>query len=203
MAGLRDPYSRTAGGHRSRHKPLFLVLVALVCLTGFYACSQRHLERRSLAQSDLAMRAPIVGRAWVVDGDTIHVAGNRIRLEGIDAPERDQSCNDADGRAWLCGQAATRQLRERIRGQSLTCRPRARDVYGRVVAACALPDGADVDAWLVRQGWAVATGELYAAEQAEARTEKRGIWAGSFMLPREWRRQKSNDPRRRFFGIWQ
>jgi endonuclease YncB( thermonuclease family) len=60
-----------------------------------------------------------------------------------------------------------------------------------------------VNAWLVRQGWAVASGfsGIYASEEAEAKAEKRGIWAGTFIAPREWRRQKANGPRH-FFGGW-
>jgi endonuclease YncB( thermonuclease family) len=200
MAGFSPPYSQPRSGRPSGHRPLFLVLVSLVCLTGFHACSRRHVERFSAERSYGEPRVPIVGRAWVVDADTIHIGRTRIRLEGIDAPETDQSCRDANGRAWLCGQAATRHLRERTRGQILTCRPRAFDRYGRVVATCSLPDGAELNAWLVRQGWALVSGftRAYASEEAEAKAERRGIWAGSFVAPWEWRRQKSSDARRGF-----
>ena len=50
-----------------------------------------------------------VGPARVIDGDTIDVAGVRVRLHGIDAPERAQTCR-ADGRAWPCGRQAARAL---------------------------------------------------------------------------------------------
>ena len=90
-------------------------------------------------------------------------------------------------------------MRAHIGGQSLTCQPRARDRYGRIVASCALPDGGDVNGWLVRQGLAVASGYsgLFAAEEAEARAAKRGIWDGSFTPPSEWRRMKAHHPRHR------
>jgi endonuclease YncB( thermonuclease family) len=193
MAGFNYPHARTRSGGLSGHKQLFLVLVSLVCLTGFHACSRRHVERSNAERPYAEPRIPIVGRAWIVDGDTIHIAGSRIRLEGIDAPEMDQSCADADGKAWRCGQAAARQLRDRIRGKSLTCRPRAIDRYGRVLATCGLPDGTDLSAWLVRQGWALASGftSAYASDEADAKTQKRGIWAGSFVAPREWRRHRA------------
>jgi endonuclease YncB( thermonuclease family) len=189
MAGFSHPHARSRGGH----KQLFLVLVALVVLTGFHACSRRHAGTSDGERPYAEPRIPIVGRAWVVDGDTIHVGGSSIRLEDIDAPERDQSCVDPAGKAWLCGLAATRQLRERIRGQSLTCAPRAHDRYGRVIASCTLPDGSDLNAWLVRQGWALASGftRAYASEEAEAKAERRGIWVGSFVAPSEWRRHKA------------
>lgn len=173
------------------------MLVTLVCLTGFHACSRRQAGTSNAERPYAEPRIPIVGRAWVVDGDTIHVGGLRIRLEDIDAPERDQTCIDPAGKAWPCGVAATRRLRERIAGQSLTCAPRAHDRYGRVIAGCALPDGSDLNAWLVRQGWALASGftRAYASEEAEAKAQRRGIWAGSFVAPSEWRRRKAGDPR--------
>src|SRR5215831_3877299 len=141
MAGYRDPYFRTAIAARPRHRPLFLVLIAAICLTGFYACSRNdliHARFPPRAHTDRAPadQPPIVGRAWIVDGDTVRIGGVSIRLEGIDAPEWDQSCTDPGGKAWLCGQVATRRLREHTRWQSLTCAPRAHDRYGRVVATC-------------------------------------------------------------------
>jgi endonuclease YncB( thermonuclease family) len=183
-------FSRPHGRSRRGQKQLFLVVVALVALTGFHACSRRHVAPFNGERPVVEPRIPVVGRAWVVDGDTIHVGGVRIRLEDIDAPERDQTCIDPGGKAWPCGVAATRHLRERIAGQSLTCAPRARDRYGRVIAGCSLPDGSDLNAWLVRQGWAVASGftRAYASEEAEAKAQKRGIWIGSFVAPSEWRR---------------
>ena len=49
---------------------------------------------------------PVTGRARVIDGDSLEVAGVRIRLFGIDAPERDQDCQDGNGKSYACGYAA-------------------------------------------------------------------------------------------------
>jgi endonuclease YncB( thermonuclease family) len=131
------------------------------------------------------------GLALTSGRDTIDIAGVRIRLEGIDAPESGQACADADGRKWLCGHAATHALIEHIGGWQLRCESSGFDRYRRVLAVCALPDGSDVNAWLVQQGWAMAYGysSPYRTEEAEAHAAKRGIWAGSFMPPWEWRRR--------------
>jgi hypothetical protein len=61
----------------------------------------------------------------------------------------------------------------------------------RVLAVCKLPDGSEVNAWLVRQGWALATGfvKMYESEQDEAEAAKRGIWAGAFTPPWKWRQE--------------
>ena len=74
----------------------------------------------------LAILAPVLaladttGPARVIDGDTIVIAGERIRLHGIDAPERDQLCHDGDGTPYKCGIKATAALRQLIAGQALS-----------------------------------------------------------------------------------
>lgn len=135
--------------------------------------------------------APIVGHANVADGDTLTIARTRIRLVDIDAPELEQSCLDGQGREWPCGRQSTTQLRERVRGQEITCTPQSRDQYGRSLSVCRLPDKTDLNAWMVQQGWAVTSGlaNVYGSEQAEARAARRGLWSGTFTPPREWRRQ--------------
>jgi endonuclease YncB( thermonuclease family) len=127
----------------------------------------------------------------VIDGDTIDIAGARIRLEGIDAPESDQSCADARGQSWPCGAKATQELRSYLGGRELSCAPEGYDRYRRVLAVCSLA-GADVNAWMVRQGWAVAYGYAgtYQSEQDAARAGKRGIWAGTFTAPQDWRHHR-------------
>jgi endonuclease YncB( thermonuclease family) len=193
MIGYQHPFGARRGGWPSR-RPVFLLAVALVFLAGFYALSRPRLERAPHER-----QPPIVGQAWIVDGDSLRMGGRSIRLDGIDAPEWDQTCLDAGGRTWRCGQAAKQALRERLRGQTVRCHPRATDRYGRTIAACTLADGSDINAWMVRQGFAIASGfgGLYAAEEAEAKAAKRGIWDGTFMTPASWRRQKSDRPHHR------
>ena len=163
-------------------KPLILIAVVAWGLG-------LHLYRR--AQPVVQPRADIVGKAWVIDGDTIDIAGVRIRLEGIDAPEAAQSCEDFDRHAWHCGTAATRELRNHVAGHALRCGSNGIDKYGRTLASCALPDGSDVNGWMVQQGWALAYGYsgLYRTAEAEAHAARRGIWTGNIMPPWEWRRR--------------
>src|SRR5262245_53106307 len=97
----------------------------------------------ALAQTSAA---PIVGRASVIDGDTIEIHGERIRLHGIDAPESTQPCTGADGRAWRCGQRAALALSDRIGAHTVSCDPRDRDRYGRIVAVCSA-GGVVLNAW--------------------------------------------------------
>ena len=77
------------------------------------------------------------------------------RLHGIDAPESSQTCLDAAGRIWRCGQRAALALQDLIGRRTVTCDERDVDRYGRVVAACLVGD-VDINEWLVAQGLALA-----------------------------------------------
>ena len=131
------------------------------------------------------------GPARVIDGDTLDVGGVRIRLHGIDAPESKQSCQ-AGGKRWSCGREATRALRGRIGGRSVSCQEHDRDRYGRVVAVCSA-SGTDLNAWMVAEGWAFAYrrySNAYVAQESGARTARRGLWRGDVIPPWDWRKGK-------------
>ena len=133
--------------------------------------------------------ADITGTARVIDGDTIDVAGERIRLHGIDAPEARQTCI-ADERVWQCGKRATAALAAFIGGAPVSCRAQGEDRYGRTVAVCVVL-GQDLGAWLVRNGWAIAYRRfslVYIGDETEARAAQAGIWRGAVVLPWEWRK---------------
>ena len=131
----------------------------------------------------------VEGRARVVDGDTIMLAGQRIRLVGMDAPERGQQCR-RDGAAYDCGEQARLRLAELIGAGEVACRGNERDRYGRLLMRC-IAGGADVSAAMVRAGWAVAYGD-YDGEERQARSAAAGLWAGEFDRPAQWRRQQGS-----------
>ena len=124
------------------------------------------------------------GPARVIDGDTLDLGHERLRLHGIDAPETGQSCRDAAGRSWDCGAAAGARLAELVRG-GLRCEGRDTDRYGRIVARCTA-GGRDVAGVLVAEGLAFAYRKYsrdYVALEDRARAERRGIWAGRAERP--------------------
>ncbi len=139
-----------------------------------------------------AFADPIIGRASVIDGDTIEIHGERIRFNGIDAPESRQLCQDAQGQDYRCGQVASNAL-DRFLSQSrpTRCDFVERDRYGRFVGNCYRADGASVASWLVRNGhamdWPRYSDGAYADDQAAAKAERLGIWAGTFQPPWDWR----------------
>lgn len=140
--------------------------------------------------------ASIAGRAVAVDGDTLRIGETRIRLLGLDAVEVDQTCSDAKGNAWPCGREARAFLQDLTKGNTTTCAADGRDRYRRVLARCSV-QGADLGEQIVRAGWAVAELE-YGVALAEARLNGRGVWAGPFVEPAEWRRDHGQET----FDFW-
>lgn len=134
--------------------------------------------------------ADVSGRASVVDGDTLDIRGERVRLWGVDAPEGSQNCRSRNGAAYGCGRAAANALSTWIGRRNVACVEVERDRYGRAVSRCSVA-GTDVAGWLAREGHALDyrqySGGAYAAAEASARAEKRGLWAGAFERPWEWR----------------
>jgi endonuclease YncB( thermonuclease family) len=135
-----------------------------------------------------AAHADVGGRASVIDGDTLEVHGERVRLFGIDAPESRQLCTVA-GQPYRCGQQAALALADYLAQRTVRSEERDRDRYGRIVAVCFVGEE-DVQAWLVEQGWALAFRRYstdYVGEEDAARAARRGIWRGTFEAPWEWR----------------
>ncbi|GEO83091.1 succinoglycan biosynthesis protein [Ciceribacter naphthalenivorans] len=129
----------------------------------------------------------LTGRFVVIDGDTLVVDGLHIRLEGIDAPEIGQMCH-AGGQVTACGDAARRRLAVWAALDKFACVGEDRDRYNRLLVRCRVGD-TNVNAAMVREGRAVAYGD-YMAEEAAARRDGNGIWAGDFQRPQDWRREK-------------
>ena len=135
-----------------------------------------------------------------MDGDTIRAAdGTEYRLFGIDAPELQQTCSEANGKSWLCGRAAKVKLTTLMKAGNVTCEARARDRFDRIVAICSAEGVPDLGEAMVRDGYAVdlggPAGHPYRDAEEEARSAKRGIWRGTFERPSDWRQAnpRSND----------
>ncbi len=126
----------------------------------------------------------MTGRARVVDGDTLVLDGKRLRLVGIDAPELRQICQ-RNGQDWPCGTEAKGYLSGLIGDATTTCEADGSDKYGRILAVCTVGNR-DLNAAMVDGGHAIAFGD-YETEEAVARQNRMGLWAGTFDAPRQWR----------------
>jgi endonuclease YncB( thermonuclease family) len=136
-----------------------------------------------------AKGADIRGIASVIDGDTLDIHGQRIRLFGIDAPESAQLCENTAGKQWRCGQRAALALSDHIGRSTISCAQKGRDRYGRIVAVCSKGDE-DLNSWMVTHGWALAYRHYskdYVHEEATAKGSSAGIWSGQFIEPWAWR----------------
>lgn len=132
----------------------------------------------------------LTGRVSVIDGDTLELRGQRIRLWGVDAFESRQLCRGETG-DYRCGQAAANALDAQLADQLVSCHAVGRpDRYGRTVARCAA-HGLDLGSWLVSNGHALDyprySNGRYTREEAQARVARRGAWAGEFEPPWLWR----------------
>jgi len=140
-----------------------------------------------------AKAAELKGPAQVVDGNKLTIGGSVVRLYGIDAPDENQMC-ERRGAPWRCGQDAGWALAERLERHWVLCETRADapnpEASEAVPAICYLEGRQiDVNAWMVAQGWALADpgATAYAAEEHTAEQAGRGLWAGKFEPPWEWR----------------
>ncbi|WP_446741039.1 thermonuclease family protein [Sphingomonas sp. ACRSK] len=127
----------------------------------------------------------------MVDGDTRHVGGERVRLFGVDAPELSQMCG-AEAPKVACGQLAARWLRSRVQGRLLRCTRVDTDRYGRLVARCNV-EGSDVGRSIAEAGCATAYRKYsldYVGAEQLARAARRGIWALGFQPPDGYRRAR-------------
>ena len=127
----------------------------------------------------------------ISDGDSLRSGNLRIRLFGIDAPEKKQKCTNVDGLQWDCGIAAQKALKRLVESvPKISCDLMNVDRYSRLVMRCYAGE-TDVAAALVREGLALAYRQyssLYIRDENAAKITKAGMWRGSFTKPWTWRR---------------
>jgi len=137
----------------------------------------------------------------VKDGSTLRVGGTTWKLAGVDAPEFDQLCVDQKADPWTCGVEAREQLAGLIGGRALRCEddgPAPKPPARRSGVCTIAGETESLNQRLVRLGWALASDAgvagRFAAEQAEARDARRGLWKGCFAAPADFRRWKADAP---------
>jgi endonuclease YncB( thermonuclease family) len=146
---------------------------------------------------DLVPGGNFSGNMIAVDGDSLRpkAGAEDIRLHGIDAPELNQSCQDARGQTYPCGRRSRDHLRKLIGGQDVTCRTVDVDRYGRTVAVCTAGES-ELNRQMVADGWALAYRQhehRYVRDEVAAQGARRGIWQGTFERPELWRRINLGD----------
>ena len=160
----------------TQYKSLPLLLLAIVCFF-LKVCNAEEIISSS------------INPLKVVDGDSLEIGSSRIRLTGIDAPEYLQQCKRKN-KKLPCGKQATEHLKKLTNNKTVRCVVHQKDRYDRFLCTCYV-DELDLNAEMIRSGFAITyLDSPYAAEQAEAKTKKRGIWQTKFMQPRLYLRLK-------------
>jgi|TARA_B110001450_G_scaffold172987_1_gene161317 endonuclease YncB( thermonuclease family) len=125
----------------------------------------------------------------VVDGDTIHLNGEKIRFIGIDAPELKQKCIKQRIKDF-CGVTAKKILIEKIGDNKVECISEGKDQYKRILAECFV-NNESLSSYLVRSGYAFAYrkySKKFIKDEDYARIKKIGMWAMKFDYPWDHRR---------------
>ena len=130
-----------------------------------------------------------IGIPKIIDGDTIYIYSNKIRLKDIDAPEMKQKCkrNKVD---YFCGVESKNQLKKKIDNSKVKCISSGKDRYNRYLATC-FRGSINLNKWMVKNGFAVAYrrySKSYVADENFAKNNNLGLWAGSFISPEKWRK---------------
>lgn len=180
-------------------KPLFLNIVTFIFLGAFtltlfeIAISKPSKSQNSrFVKSHPQFSKSFSGIASVIDGDSIRVGENEVRLVGIDAPEYLQTCFDENNQEYFCGKASHVFLLELAHKKEVECFYSSKDRYNRFLAKCFV-NKISINEELLKSGMAVIydfneSEEKMENLELEAKKQKLGIWRGAFQLPKDYRK---------------
>jgi endonuclease YncB( thermonuclease family) len=129
----------------------------------------------------------------IVDADTIHLNGEKIRFTGIDTPELKQTCLK-EGAKDHCGVTAKQILIDKIGNNNVECISEGKDQYKRTLAECFV-NNESLSSYLVRSGYAFAYrrySKKFVTDEDYARINKLGMWSMEFAYPWDYRKFKKN-----------
>ena len=129
----------------------------------------------------------------IIDGDTIHLDGEKIRFTGIDTPELKQTCVNA-GVKDNCGITAKQILIDKIGDNIVECISEGKDQYKRILAECFV-NNESLSSYLVKSGYAFAYrrySKKFVLDEDYARINKIGMWSMEFDYPWDYRKAKKN-----------
>jgi len=153
----------------------------------------------SLLAAILLASPSLSAETIVHDGRTIQLGDITYRLDGIDAPELDQTCIDDQADSWSCGIDARDQLAKLINGRPVRCDDLGLDKTAkrRHIGVCALEgESVSLNQQLTKLGFAISsepTLKVHVKDDATAaKDSKRGLWKGCFAAPQDFRLGKKD-----------
>ena len=171
----------------TKRKALIMIIICLVIFIFTY----NDVKSEELKE--------IKGYAKIIDGDTIKINSNKIRLHGIDAPETKQKCKKERLKSFFfsldidypCGKISTNNLIRKVNNQIIKCYIKDIDRYKRFIGEC-YKENTNLNAWLVKNGYAVAYrkySKKFISQENLAKKKKIGLWSGTFEMPWKWRKK--------------
>lgn len=137
----------------------------------------------------------VTAEVRVLDGDSIILDGDEIRLIGIDAPEYRQYCFTKDKDKYDCGEEAKKAMKNIVKDKIFVCNKIKKDIYDRHLSEC-FADDSNINVEMLRQGWAIIyyaeDNEEYMSAQNYAKDNKLGMWQGKFIKPEFFRMLNKN-----------
>lgn len=169
------------------------IFLVIFCFGLVFVATSKNYAPSNKPKEKLVFNKELTGIARVVDGDSIFVDKNEIRLFEIDAPEYRQTCFNAKNQEYDCGKVSTKFLKKLINNKKVSCFYAEKDVYNRFLAKCFL-DKISINHEIIKNGMAViynfniASDEIIEIEN-QAKESRLGIWQGAFELPKQYRKR--------------
>lgn len=161
--------------------------------TGDVSYTAKKHKKKKRGGVNLAAYPKISGSATVIHAHVFYIGGRYVRLYGVDAPDNDQLCSDANGSSYNCGEAAASWVRNWIDTNPIDCYILKVEPKGQDLATCVWGEY-DIGAGLVSSGWGLANTRetnIYKPYEIMAQNESAGLWQGTFYTPADWRDIKS------------
>ena len=171
------------------YKKFLIKLIELVVL--FLILLEIFLNFNFSKADNIPDKYDFKGRVVVTDGDTLKAKKIKIRLHGIDASESKQKCIANNQKPYPCGYQSTLFLKSIIKNNTVFCKGKQKDKYGRLIAVC-YSGKVNLNSKMVEEGWAIAYryySSDYIVEEKIAKKNKKRIWQGIFMEPYTWRKK--------------
>ncbi len=171
------------------------VFLGVFCATIFVVATSENASSQSQyfrVKSHLQFNKNFVGKASVIDGDSLKVGNREVRLFGIDAPEYHQNCFDEKNKEYACGQASRDFLVDLAQKREVKCIYAEKDKYERFLGKCFVGN-IYINEELIKNGMAVIYNFTESDDkmdelESEAKKQKIGIWQGAFQLPKDYRK---------------